>query len=95
MKLPELAGRRGGADAAGGGPAAGTSCVPSPNTLPPKARGASEMKSVAWQCFSGSLSILQCAICIPYTFWSPIEGGDPSVDLITCAQTKDLIVTSF
>lgn len=53
------------------------------------------MKSVAWQCFSGSLSILQCAICIPYTFWSPIEGGDPSADLITRAQTKDLIVTCF
>lgn len=45
-------------------------------------------KSVAWQSFSGSLSILQCIICLSHTFWSPVEGGTPSADLLLILRPR-------
>lgn len=38
--------------------------------------------------FSGSLSILRCIICVSHTFWSPVEGGSPSADLLLILRPR-------
>lgn len=45
-------------------------------------------KKCALAVFSGSLSILRCIVCISHTFWSPVEGGNPSADLLLILRPK-------